>query len=134
MHVNIIPYMRAFLTRKLEPSFIVMFGSYQNGGERGESDIDLAFCSDINHSSYKLFLIAQQLAELIDIEVNLIDLRNASYVFQTQIFSRGTVIYSENEFLRMGMQMKAFSMYALLNEEQNCIANRINERRALDEG
>ncbi|GGF25474.1 hypothetical protein GCM10010954_25470 [Halobacillus andaensis] len=130
MHGNVIPYMRACLTRKLEPSFIVMFGSYQSGAERGESDIDVAFCSDQQHSTYKLFLIAQQLADLIDIEVNLVDLRNASYIFQTQIFSRGTVIYCENDFLRMGMQMKAYSMYALLNEEQTCIANSINERRA----
>lgn len=122
--------MRAFLTMKLEPSFIVMFGSYQKGSERGESDIDLAFCSDQKLSSYKLFLIAQQLAELIDIEVNLIDLRNASHIFQAQIFSRGTVIYSENDLLRMGMQMKAYSMYALLNEEQSFIANSIDERRA----
>ncbi|WP_431800676.1 type VII toxin-antitoxin system MntA family adenylyltransferase antitoxin [Halobacillus andaensis] len=130
MHGNTIPYLRAFLTKKLEPSFIIMFGSYQNGGERGESDIDIAFCSDANLSVYKLFLIAQKLSELIDIEVNLVDLRNASHVFQTQIFSRGTVIYSENDFLRMGIQMKAYSMYALFTEEETSIANRIYERRA----
>ncbi|WP_390216827.1 type VII toxin-antitoxin system MntA family adenylyltransferase antitoxin [Halobacillus campisalis] len=122
--------MRAFLVEKLDPSFIIMFGSYSNGAERGESDIDLAFCSNQQHSAYKLFLMGQQLADVIEEEVHLVDIRNASFTFRTQIFSRGTVIFSEDERLRMELQMGAYSMYALTNEEQAVISNSINERRA----
>ncbi len=110
-----------------------MFGSYPHGSERGESDIDLAFWGEQKHSSYNLFLISQQLADLIEVEVNLIDLRDASYVLQTHIFSNGTVIYSENEQLRMKLQMDACSRYAFVNCEEGSIKYCFDERRTYDE-
>ncbi|WP_204712352.1 type VII toxin-antitoxin system MntA family adenylyltransferase antitoxin [Halobacillus seohaensis] len=126
--------MMSFLVMKLEPYFIIMFGSYQNGAERGESDIDVAFYSDQENSSYKLFLIAQELSQLIDVEVNLVEMSNASNLFQVQIFSRGTVLYSESDYLRMNLQMKAYSLYVNLNEEEAVISKSIKERRNKGEG
>ncbi len=74
------------------------------------------------HTSF--FMFAQQLADIIGIEVELVDLKEASTVFATQIFSTGEVIYSKNENLRMELHMRTYSMYAKLNEERQPIIDK----------
>lgn len=68
-------------------------------------------------TSYDLFLYAQELADLLKVEVDLVNLAEASTVFQAQIFSTGEVIYCMDEYERMTMQMHVYSMYSKLNEE-----------------
>lgn len=72
-------------------------------------------------------MFAQELANLISIKVDLVDLKEASTVFATQIFSTGEVIYSKNENLRMELHMRIYSMYARVNEERQPITDRIME-------
>ena len=91
---------RDFLANKVKPSFIIVFGSYAKGLSRQNSDIDIAFYSeDTVLSSYDLFIIAQELADLLKIEVDLIDLRRASTVLKAQIFTTGKVIFVDDELL-----------------------------------
>ena len=117
-----------FLTNKVRPSFIIVFGSYAKGLSRQNSDIDIAFYSeDTVLSSYDLFIIAQELAELLKIEVDLIDVRKASTVLKAQIFTTGKVIYADDELLLKKQQMTALKMYAELNEQRKVILNRIEE-------
>ena len=119
---------REFLTNKVKPSFIIVFGSYAKGLSHRNSDIDIAFYSeDTILSSYDLFIIAQELAELLKIEVDLIDLRKASTVLKAQIFSTGKVIFADDELLLKKQQMIALKMYAELNEQRKEILNRIEE-------
>ena len=117
-----------FLTNKVKPSFIIVFGSYAKGVSRQNSDIDIAFYSeDTVLSSYDLFIIAQESADLLKIEVDLIDLRKASTVLKAQIFTTGKVIYADDELLLKKQQMTALKMYAELNEQRKVILNRIEE-------
>ena len=119
---------RDLLTNKVKPSFIIVFGSYAKGLSRQNSDIDIAFYSeDTVLSSYDLFIIAQELADLLKIEVDLIDLRRASTVLKAQIFTTGKVIYADDELLLKKQQMTALKMYAELNEQRKEILNRIEE-------
>ena len=119
---------RDFLTNKVKPSFIIVFGSYAKGLSRRNSDIDIAFYSeDTVLSSYDLFIIAQELADLLKIEVDLIDLRKASTVLKAQIFTNGKVIFADDELLLKKQQMTALRMYAELNEQRKEILNRIEE-------
>ena len=119
---------RDLLTNKVKPSFIIVFGSYAKGLSRQNSDIDIAFYSeDTVLSSYDLFIIAQELAELLKIEVDLIDVRRASTVLKAQIFTTGKVIYADDELLLKKQQMTALKMYAELNEQRKEILNRIEE-------
>ena len=119
---------RDLLTNKVKPSFIIVFGSYAKGLSRRNSDIDIAFYSeDTVLSSYDLFIIAQELAELLKIEVDLIDLRRASTVLKAQIFTNGKVIFADDELLLKKQQMTALRMYAELNEQRKEILNRIEE-------
>ncbi|HBE81114.1 MAG TPA: nucleotidyltransferase domain-containing protein [Firmicutes bacterium] len=110
-----------FLKEKLAPDFIWLFGSGAKGTLNPESDIDLAFFSDARFDSYQVFMIAQELAELLGREVDLIDLRKASTVMKAQIVGQGRLIHEQDPLKRMNFAMMAFKEYALLNEERQAI-------------
>lgn len=98
MYDEIFRQVREFITEKLNPDFIIVFGSYAKRTTHSESDIDIAFYrEDKVFSSYELFMIPQRLADIIGMEVDLVDLKEASTVFAVQIFSTGEVIYSKTK-------------------------------------
>ncbi|WP_083711587.1 type VII toxin-antitoxin system MntA family adenylyltransferase antitoxin [Domibacillus epiphyticus] len=134
MHSELVQTIQNFLIKHINPSFIIVFGSYAKGTTHKESDIDIAFyCKGHSPTSYELFMLAQELADLLKIEVDLVNLRTASTVFQAQIFSTGKVIFCEDETLRMNMQMTALSMYAKLNEDRMPILNNVDESGSIYE-
>ena len=104
------------IQNKLNPAFIILFGSFAKETNRPDSDIDLAYFSNEQLSSYERFLLIGELAEIAGREVDLVDLKQIDTVFTMQIFSQGTPIYiqDENEFTRQ--KMRAYSMYATLSE------------------
>lgn len=117
-----------FLISKLNPTFIIVFGSYAKDTTHKDSDIDLAFYSqDSSLSTYEIFLIAQELADILKIDVDLVNLETASTVFKAQIYTTGNVIYSKDDILLKNHQMTALSMYAKLNEEREQILKNIKE-------
>ncbi|MGM9922702.1 MAG: nucleotidyltransferase domain-containing protein [Bacillus sp. (in: firmicutes)] len=113
---------------RFDPDFILVFGSYAKGYERADSDLDIAFYCGGSPGRYETFLVAQELADALKMEVDLIDLKGASTVFQAQIYTSGITIYSKDEDRRVKEQMKALSMYAKLNEERKAILDGIDER------
>lgn len=128
MNDYIFQQVKKFITKRLNPDFIIIFGSYATGTMHSESDIDIAFYRDgYTFSAYELFIVSQELADILTIEVDLIDLKEASTVFAAQIFSTGTVIYSKDDNLRMELHMRTYKMYAKLNEERQPILDSINE-------
>ena len=90
MSNEILQNARDFIVKNINPEFIIVFGSYSSGMTHSHSDIDIAFyCENDTFTSYEIFMVAQKLADILKIEVDLIDLREASTVFATQIFSNG---------------------------------------------
>ena len=116
------------IQNKINPAFIILFGSYAKGTSHLDSDIDLAFFSKEQLSSYERFLLTGELAEIAGLEVDLIDLKQIDTVFTMQIFSQGIPIYiqDENEFTRQ--KMRAYSMYATLSEQRASVIEHIKER------
>ncbi|MEN0589280.1 type VII toxin-antitoxin system MntA family adenylyltransferase antitoxin [Kurthia gibsonii] len=116
------------IQNKINPAFIVLFGSFAKGTNRIDSDIDLAFFSKEQLSSYERFLLASELAEIAGREVDLVELKQIDTVFTMQIFSQGIPIYiqDENEFTRQ--KMRAYSMYATLSEQRAGVIESIKER------
>jgi len=116
------------ITRELDPAFIILFGSFTKGTTHAESDIDLAYFSDKQLSSYERFILASELAELANREVDLVDMKQIDTVFTMQIFEQGIPIYiqEENELTRQ--KMRAYSMYATLSEQRAPIIDAIKER------
>lgn len=114
--------------QEVNPAFIILFGSFAKGTVREESDIDLAYFSNKQLSSYDRFLLSNELALIGGREVDLIDIKIIDTVFTMQIFAHGIPIYiqDENEFIRQ--RMRAYSMYATLNEQRARIINDIKKR------
>ena len=78
-------------------------------------------------------MLAQELDALLKREVNLVNIAETSTVFQAQIYTTGTVIYSEDDTLRMNEQMKALKMYAKLNEERKGVLRKVDESGSIYE-
>ncbi|MDR7247125.1 type VII toxin-antitoxin system MntA family adenylyltransferase antitoxin [Priestia megaterium] len=123
-----------FLHTHIQPSFIIVFGSFAKGTIHQESDIDIAFyVKDKKLDKYEIFMLAQELAGLLKREVDLVNIAEASTVFQAQIYTAGTVIYSDDDTLRMNEQMKALKMYAKLNEERKDVLRKVDESGSIYE-
>jgi len=124
-HLSII---KQYLSEKISPYLIILFGSGAKGNLRKDSDIDVAFLSEQHFSDYEIFMCSQGLADLLDREVDLVDLEKASTVFQAQVISTGKIIYCKDETKRMLFYMYALKKYARLNEERQCIFKIWEER------
>lgn len=114
--------------QEVDPAFIILFGSFAKDTVREESDIDLAYFSSKQLSPYDRFLLSNELALIGGRDVDLVDIKEIDTVFTMQVFAYGIPIYveDENEFIRQ--RMRAFSMYATLNEQRAVILNAIKER------
>lgn len=113
---------------KLNPSIIYVFGSFARNELREDSDIDIAFLSNSDSSTYEVFMLAQGLADIYKRDVDLIDLKKASTVFKAQIVGTGEVIYCTDENFKTNFQIRCLKEYALLNEERAVIMDSIKER------
>jgi len=116
------------LIERVNPCLIYLFGSVAKNNLRTDSDLDIAFLSDIRISDFSLFMIAQELADICTRDVDLIDLSDASAVFKAQIVGNGNVIFCNDELRRMYFEMRVLKEYALLNEERAKIMEKIEDR------
>jgi uncharacterized protein len=122
------PIIIEVLTETVSPYLIYLFGSTVAGNVHQDSDIDIAFLSDqkqLDH--YERFMVAQELASRLHRDVDLVDLKQASTVFQAQVVSNGKVIYCTNEQKKAEYEWRVLKMYAKLNEERTEILRNINE-------
>lgn len=116
------------ITREVDPAFIILFGSFTKGTPHAESDIDLAYFSDKQLSSYERFILASELAELANREVDLVDMKQIDTVFTMQIFEQGIPIYIQDKNELTRQKMRAYSMYATLSEQRAPIIDAVKER------
>ncbi|MDF2520825.1 MAG: polymerase subunit beta [Clostridia bacterium] len=121
------------LIEKTSAFIIILFGSAVNGKLRNDSDIDIAFLSEKKLSEYEVYCIAQELANELGRDVDLIDMSKASTVFKSIILGTGKIIYSSDENRKHEFQISTFKDYALLNEERKVILDRIQERGSIYE-
>lgn len=116
------------INQQLDTDFIILFGSFAKGTEQEDSDIDLAYFSKKQLSSYERFILAGQLAVISGCEVDLVDIKRIDTVFIMQVFAYGIPIYmaDKNEYIRQ--QMRAYSMYVTLNEQRASVIESIKKR------
>jgi uncharacterized protein len=122
-----------FLVKKINPYVIYLFGSEAQQQARQDSDIDLAFLSERTLSHYERFMIAGELAAILNCDVDLVDLKEATTVFQAQVVGKGKVLYCADDDKKAQFEMKVFKEYAKLNEERAEILERIRKRGAVYE-
>ncbi|HEX6922363.1 MAG TPA: nucleotidyltransferase domain-containing protein [Bacillales bacterium] len=116
------------LIEELSPDVIYLFGSFATGNLRPNSDLDLAFLSVHLYDDYEIFILAQELADLANRDIDLIQLKKASTVFRSQIVGTGKVIYCRDENKKDEFEMLTYKQYMKLNEERKIILDQIQER------
>jgi predicted nucleotidyltransferase len=121
----------AHLSNSISPYLIILFGSAAKGSLTPDSDIDIGFLSDKNIEPYELFMIAQGLAGKLGKDVDLINLETASTVFKTQVIAKGKVILDNDSNRRRIFQMNSFKEYATLNEQRQCILDKLGQRGSI---
>ena len=86
-----IEYLREALP---ELQAIYLFGSQATGHATEQSDVDIAILLPKPLSAARRWALAGELAERLQCEVDLIDLRQASTVLQQQVMSEGRRLWS----------------------------------------
>lgn len=116
---------------------IYLFGSYAHGTQHAESDVDVAVLLPVREArvagDLRLSDTALALSRHARRDVDLVNLRLVSTVFQNQIIHTGRLIYSGDEPARREFEMLTLSFYMKLNEERADILRQFREtRRAYD--
>ena len=94
---------------------LYVFGSQARGTPRQDSDLDLAVLAPGYIDPSLLWSLSNDIANLVNCEVDLLDLRAASTVMQYQVISTGKTVWD------IGLQAHLFEVYVL------------SEKLALDE-
>ena len=111
--------------RKAYPDVIAIyvFGSFATAFENRESDVDLAFLRAKESDNVATWELAQEIARIIDRDVELIDLQKASTVFRYQIFATGTCVFCQHDVEHARFENLVISMYLRFQEERKEILN-----------
>ena len=105
-----------------EVEAIYLFGSYGTEDEWPESDVDVALLlPPAQAKSIRTLALSECRFALDDVlkkEVDLVNLRLVSTVFQFQIVTTGRLLFTGNENAVAGFEMLTLSHYQKLNEER----------------
>ncbi len=107
--------------------WIYIFGSFASGEETLDSDVDIAFFSLEKLDKFAVFEKAQMISSKIGREVDLIDLKDSSTVFQNQVVQKGMVIYDENPTERESFEITVLKKYMELNSLRKDIIHNYEE-------
>jgi predicted nucleotidyltransferase len=104
---------------------IYLFGSYGTVDERADSDVDIALLLPPIRARIEQDLqVSRCRASLVNLlrkEVDLINARRVSTVFQKEIIAQGMLIYCADQYAVEEFEMIVLSLYQTLNEERRGI-------------
>lgn len=106
---------------------IYLFGSADTPAARADSDVDIAFLSNLPVDATQRWEFAQHLATRLGRDVDLVDLREASTVMRAQVVAHGRRLYCSDAVACERYEDYVFSSYARLNESRREILRQIDE-------
>lgn len=110
-------------------SAVYLFGSRSEGQARPDSDTDIAYLSaGPEMTSVDRFFLAQQLADILNTDVDLVDLRTASTILRFEIVGKGKRIFCLDETICDLFEITVFSMYQRFQEERKEIVEEILQK------
>jgi len=120
IEIKIIDFIRKKISDVIS---IYIFGSFAANQETPTSDLDIAYLATNKIDSVKKWEIQEELASLLDIDVDLVDLQEASVILRTEVIEKGKLIFSNDKYETDYFEMTTYSMYADLNESRVDILN-----------
>ena len=113
----------AFLRQNLpDVKLIYLFGSRASGHATENSDWDLAVLNTHPIDNKQRWDLAQELASLLNSDIDLVDLIGASTVLQMQVVSQGQRLFGVVQDTDV-FETQVYSMYAHLQESRREIIN-----------
>ena len=113
---------QTILTHTPQVQAVYLFGSYGTEDERPSSDVDIALLLPPEQAKAEGSLLLGELhlalAELLGKEVDLVNLRQVSTVFQKEIVMTGRQIFCADAYAAAEFEMLTLSYYQKLNEER----------------
>lgn len=103
------------------PVLIYLFGSQAKGLSSAESDVDIAFFSEELFDDYDIFIAAQKISKEIKKNVDLVQLKKCSTVFQKEVLNGGNLLFSRDVLFKDIYEMTVIKKYIKLNEERSSI-------------
>ncbi len=101
---------------------IYLFGSYAQGDPWPQSDVDIALllppADARNEKMLAMSSCRMELSDALKKEVDLVNLRLVSTVFQNEIIHSERRIFTRDEEAALAFEMKVLSAYQKLNEER----------------
>lgn len=102
-----------------ETQAIYLFGSYATGEISSQSDIDIALLLPFEFKKELMMTnLHFELEQYFKRDVDLINLRTVSTVFQNIIVNTGKVIFCADEYSKGTFEMLVWLFYQKLNEER----------------
>ena len=114
--------------KDLDIDFLYQFGSSVSGKQHSSSDVDLAFYSQCEYENYTIFVLAQDLSAKLGKEIDLIQLKSSSTVFQKEVLSNCLVLFEKEKSQREEYEMILLKKYTRLNEERKEILENYERR------
>ena len=104
---------------------VYLFGSYGTEYERPDSDVDLALLlppmQAIIEEDMQIGQCRASLVKLLNRDVDLVNVRRVSTVFQKVIIIDGRLIHCADRYAVENFEMLVLSLYQTLNEERRGI-------------
>jgi predicted nucleotidyltransferase len=104
---------------------IYLFGSFASGQENKNSDVDIALLLPYFEAkktpSFVMSELLHELSMALGRDVDLVNIRAVSTVFQIQIIDKGKIIFCADKYAKDVFEMLALSFYQKLNGERKGI-------------
>ena len=109
------PVLSLLTSRLSDLKLVYLFGSQASGEAIAGSDWDLAVLTGKRIDPLLRWELQQQLTQLLNADVDLVDLLDASTVLQMQVVSKGAVVLG-NQHQADAFAMQVYSMYGNLQD------------------
>jgi predicted nucleotidyltransferase len=104
------------------------FGSFAEGRQRNDSDLDLAVLAERPLDPLRRFTVQRELGAILDRDVDLIDLRRASTVLCQEVVTRGHALFKRDELLALDFEARTLGDYAQLMDATQALRASMHER------
>lgn len=114
---------------------VYFFGSGITEDFTDTSDVDIAILAKYESpiDAIHLWEVRHLLADILNREVDLVDLRKANTVFQAEIISTGLRVYCSEEYTVEFFETMVYSMYGELNKNRREILETIQKDKRVYE-
>ena len=106
---------------------IYRFGSAGTEHFTEKSDVDIAVLSDTPLDPMLRWKLTQRLAQVLNRDVDLVDLANATTVVRFQVVSTGERIFAADTSAAEWWELKVYQLYLTLNDDRRPILEAIQQ-------